>query len=146
MLIYVDTSVLARAYLADEDGHEEAIDLLGGDNQLFTASITLVELTSVLVRAAQLAPEFNLDDTLAAMHADLSAEGAVAPVRPNPTDTESAARAIARNFAVRAQEAMHLAVADIALRPLAENGDDLGFATRDEQQRSAAIALGFVAI
>lgn len=146
MLVYVDTSVLARAYLADEDGHEEALELLGGGHQLFTWSFTLVEITSALVRAAQDAPGFDLDDTLASLYADLSPEGAVAPVRPATADTESAARAVARNFALRAQEAMHLAVAELALRPLAENGDDIGFASRNESQRTAAAALGFVTI
>jgi predicted nucleic acid-binding protein len=144
MLVYVDTSVLIRAYLADEEGHDAALELLDGKHQLFTATLTCVEITSLLVRAYREHNRFNLDDSLASMNSDISATGRVAPVRTNPVDTENAARAIVRNFAIRAQQAMHLATAELALRPLANAGEEIGFATRDDAQNAAAMALGFV--
>lgn len=146
MLTYIDSSVLARVYLADEDGHHAAVELLDGPHHLLTSTLTSVEVTSVLVRASHQHASFNLDDCLASMNADVSVRGRVTPVRTDPADTESTARAIVRNFAVRSHQAMHLAVAELALRPLAENGDEIGFATSDEQQKAAAVALGFVAI
>lgn len=146
MLVYVDASILARAYLADEDGHDDALELLDSDHQLFTSTLTTVEITSALVRASQSYDNFNLDDSLASMYMDISAHGVVAPVRTDVAETENAARAIVRNFAIRAQQAMHLAVAELALRPLADEGDDIGFATRDAAQHAAAVALGFVAV
>lgn len=146
MLTYIDSSVLARVYLADEDGHDEAAALLDGAHHLLTSTLTSVEVTSVLVRASREHGSFNLDDCLASMNADISARGRVTPIRTDPAETESTARAIVRNFAVRSHQAMHLAVAELALRPLAENGDEIGFATADEQQKEAAIALGFVAL
>jgi uncharacterized protein len=40
VLIYIDSSVLARAYMPDEPGHAEALGLLEGDDVLVTGPLT----------------------------------------------------------------------------------------------------------
>jgi predicted nucleic acid-binding protein len=54
VIAYLDPSVLARAYLADEDGHDEAIRLLG-DLQIatVTGTWTRIEVSGALIRAAR---------------------------------------------------------------------------------------------
>ena len=65
MLAYIDSSVLARAYLPDEPGHAEAAALLAGaDHLLVTATWTLVEVTSALVRATRVGRHGDIDALL----------------------------------------------------------------------------------
>lgn len=54
MIAYLDSSVLARAYLADEDGHEQAKQLLN-DAQIatVTGTWTRIEISGALIRAAR---------------------------------------------------------------------------------------------
>jgi len=53
VIAYLDSSVLARAYLNDEDGHAEAIRLLA-DPQIatVTGTWTRTEVSGALIRAA----------------------------------------------------------------------------------------------
>ena len=54
MIVYVDSSVLARAYLMDEPDHADAVALLeDADVALITGSWTRVEVSRALVRAAR---------------------------------------------------------------------------------------------
>jgi hypothetical protein len=53
---------------------------------------------------------------------------------------------IVRDHALRSLAAMHLAVASLAAVPLLGPGDSLGLASRDEAQRQAGVALGFIKI
>jgi hypothetical protein len=77
VIVYLDSSMLARAYLPDEPGHEQAM------------SLDLV-----------------------------------------------------REYAIRAMDAWHLAVAALALPSLVEPEEEAGFATRDEALSSVAMSLG----
>jgi predicted nucleic acid-binding protein len=77
VIVYLDSSVLARAYLADEDGHEEAQALLTDQEVApVTATLTRIEVSGALVRAAR-AGRVDADELLALLDFDLSPEGAV---------------------------------------------------------------------
>lgn len=146
VLTYVDSSILAASYLADEPGHDHARSLVEGGGPLVTGTITLLEVTSALMRAHRSRRIADLDVLLAKLYEETSIAGPVTLVRSDALDAENAARAIVRHFAIRALDALHLAIADQAARPLAEPGEDVGFASRDDGQRAAAAAMGFVTV
>ena len=55
MIAYIDSSVLARAYLPDEPGHEAAAKLLEDPEiGLVTGTWTRIEVSGALMRAAGL--------------------------------------------------------------------------------------------
>lgn len=142
MIAYVDSSVLARAYLADESGHAQAAALL--DNVqigLVTGTWTRIEVSGALVRAARAGrgDEVGLLDLL---DGDLGVDGPVTVVAADQQDVEERALHLVRQHAIRAMDAWHLAVAVLTLPDLAEPGEELGFATRDLAQSSVATSLG----
>lgn len=142
MIIYLDSSVLARAYLADEDGHAEAADLLAAsDAGLITGSWTRVEVSGALVRAAR-AGRGNVQGLLALLDADLAPDGPVVVVSAPQDEVEIRALTLVRDHAIRAMDAWHLAVAMLALPSLLEPGEASRFATRDEEQGAVAGLLG----
>lgn len=143
MLVYVDSSVLARAYLHDEDGHRESVTLLDGDDLLVTSTLTVLEVTSALVRAARSERIGDLDGLLLALDADLSADGPVTVIRADQELAENAAMTIVRQHGLRTLAALHLAVADLTARPLAGDNEQVAFASRDAAQRAAAEQMGF---
>jgi uncharacterized protein len=147
MLVYVDSSVLVRAYLPDEKGHQEARALLDGvEHLLVTSTWTVVEVTSALARAARGRRVEELDAVLAVLAADAGDDGTVTMLRAEAAQVERASTRIVREHAIRSLDALHLAVAQLAAVPLLEPGQRLGFATRDDAQRAVAEALGFVSL
>lgn len=147
MLVYVDSSVLARAYLPDEAAHAEAAALLTGtDHLLVTATWTIVEVTSALVRATRVGRHGDVDALLAVLAADTGEDGTVTLLRADTEQVELRALQIVREHGLRSLDAMHLAVATLAAVPLLDPGAALGLASRDEAQRQAGIALGFVEV
>ncbi|MGH3694761.1 MAG: type II toxin-antitoxin system VapC family toxin [Pseudonocardiaceae bacterium] len=147
MLVYVDSSVLARAYLPGEEGHAEAAALLAGtDHLLVTATWTIVEVTSTLVRATRVGRRGDIDALLAVLAADTGKDGTVTLLRADTEQVELRALQIVREHALQSLDAMHLAVATLAAVPLLDPGDSLGLASRDKAQRQAGIALGFVEV
>lgn len=146
MLVYVDSSVLARAYLQDEAGHHEAVALVAGDDLLVTSTLTVLEVRSALVRAARSNRIGDLDGLLLALDADLSADGPVTVITADQQFAENAALSIVRQFGLRSLDALHLAVADLSARPLAGDDEQVAFASRDDAQRAAAERLGFVLV
>lgn len=144
MIAYVDSSVLARAYLADEAGHDRAVALLADPAvALVTGSWTRVEVSGALIRAARRgrADEKGL---LALLDSDLA--GPVTVLTAAQEHVERHALDLVRRYALRAMDAWHLAVATIAIPPLLNPGEPKAFASRDAAQRSVAEALGFAAI
>jgi predicted nucleic acid-binding protein len=144
VIIYVDSSVLARAYLPDENGHDAAHDLLYGEDALVTSTRTLVEVTSALSRAAR-GRRAQLDDLLAAFDSDTSVDGPVTLLRPDAVAVESRALEIVRQYAIRSLDALHVAVAELAAIPLAAP-ETCGFASRDGAQAEVAGQLGFALV
>jgi predicted nucleic acid-binding protein len=142
VIVYVDSSVLARAYLADEEGHADARALLDdADVAIVTATWTHVEVTGALARAARHGQR-DAEPLLTVLDADVADGGRVTLLRVPPLLLEHQARMIVRRHPVRALDALHLAVADQTLERLAEPGEPTAFATRDAAQAAAAEALG----
>ncbi len=144
MIAYLDSSVLARAYLVDEDGHQGAAELLA-DPQIatVTGTWTRIEVSGALVRAAR-AGRGDEKGLLALLDADLA--GPVIVLGAPPDEVEQHALDLVRRHAIQAMDAWHLAVATITVQPLLEPGEQRAFASRDEAQRAVAQELGFVPI
>lgn len=144
MIAYLDSSVLARTYLADEDGHEDAVALLD-DPEIapVTGTWTRIEVSGALVRAAR-GGRGDEKGLLALLDADLS--GRVIMLSAPQDEVEQHAVELVRRHALRAMDAWHLAVAAIVVPPLLEGGEQRAFASRDEPQRLVAADLGFVVL
>lgn len=140
---FLDSSFLARAYLRDEAGHEEARALLSGDDELLASELARIEVARAIASAHRKGrlPTRIRDDLLAEVGRDLSPEGAIEAIVLDPEPTLARARELVIEYAVRTLDAIHLAVAEREGRALAEP-DELVFATRDEGQRKAAQKLG----
>jgi uncharacterized protein len=146
VLIYVDSSVLARAYLHDERGHHEARALVEGPAFLVTSSLTVIEVTSALMRATQAGRAADVDVLLERFEFEISSDGPVTLISGDQMMLETTALQIARTYAIRTLDALHLAVADLSARPLAGDDEQLAFASRHDTQREAAAQLGFVLV
>ena len=144
MIAYLDSSVLARAYLVDEDGHEQARSLLAdADIATVTGTWTRIEVSGALVRAARTG-RGDEKGLLSLLDGDLG--GPVIVLGAPQDQVEQHALQLVRTHALRAMDARHLAVAAIVVSPLLEPGEPKAFASRDEAQREVAQQLGFVAI
>ncbi len=144
MIVNADTSVLARAYLVDEAGHEEAVALFNDPEiALITGTWSRIEVTGALVRAARAggADELGL---LALLDSDFAPGGPVTVVTADQAEVEARALQMVRAHAIRAMDAWHLAVATIVLPTLAEPGERSAFATREHGQGAVARALGLL--
>ena len=142
MIVYVDSSIVARAYLADEPGHNAAVAVLRNpENTIVTGSWTRIEVTGALIRSAR-ARGRDAAELLAGLEADITT-GAIMTVDVLQAEVEGIALSIVKRHGTRAMDAWHLACASIALPALAEPGEQLGFATRDAEQAAVARELGF---
>jgi predicted nucleic acid-binding protein len=146
LIAYLDSSVLARAYLIDEDGHAEAIRLLA-DPQIatVTGTWTRIEVSGALIRAAR-SGRGDAEGLLALLDADLSPDGPVAVLSAAQDQVEDTALRLVREHAIRAMDALHLAVASLVLPGLAEPSEELAFVSRDQAQSTVATLLGFTQI
>lgn len=143
MIAYLDSSVLARAYLADEDEHEHAVALLDDPEvAAVTGSWTRIEVSGALIRAAR-SGRGDAEGLLALLDADLASEGPVAVLSERQERIEEMALGLVREHALRAMDAWHLAVASLTIPTLAEPGEVIAFASRDEAQAAVAVLLGF---
>lgn len=146
MIAYLDSSVLARAYLADEDGHTHAIALLDDPEiAAVTGTWTRIEVSGALIRAAR-AGRADADGLLALLDADLASDGPITVLGAQQDDIEETALRLVREHALRAMDAWHLAAASLTIPTLAEPGEQIGFASRDDAQAAVAVQLGFVRI
>lgn len=148
MIIYVDSSTLARAYLVDEPGHAAAAALLVDPAiALVTGTWTRIEVSGALVRAARAGRQpTDAAPLLALLDADLGPDGPVTVLTSEQTAIETEALALVRAHGIRAMDSWHLVVARLTLPQLAEPGEELGFATSDGPQRDVARTIGFVAV
>lgn len=145
MLVYVDSSVLARAYLPDEFGHETARELVAGsEHVLVTSTWTLVEVTSALVRAGRRRRGADVDAVLGLLASDTGADGPITLLSAEVDEMERRATEIVRAHALRSLDALHLAVAELSAVPLLEPGSSLALASRDADQAAAGLELGFI--
>ncbi|MFC4336450.1 type II toxin-antitoxin system VapC family toxin [Salininema proteolyticum] len=142
MIVYADSSVLVRAYLPDEKGHEGALDLLNDpDLVVVTGTWTLIEVAGALVRAAKC---FRGDQgvLLAAWEADTSDEGPITVIGAPQNEVERAAYGIVVEHGIRAMDAWHVASAVLMVPQLAV-GEEYGFVSRDKDQAAVAESKGF---
>jgi predicted nucleic acid-binding protein len=134
-------------YLADEEGHEQAAALLA-DSQTATVTGTWTRIdvsAAALIRAAR-SGRADVGGLLALLDADLGIDGPVAVLSAPQDDVEERALALVREHALRAMDAWHLATAVLNVPGLAEPGEPIAFASRDEEQAAVAELLGFVRI
>jgi uncharacterized protein len=146
VIVYLDSSVLARAYLADEEGHESALALLS-DPELVavTGTWTKIEVSGALMRAAR-SGRGDAAGLLKLLDTDLLPEGPVTVIAMDQRRVENRALELVREHALRAMDAWHLAVAQLTVPALAEKGEGMGFASRDDAQATVAEQLGFTRV
>jgi hypothetical protein len=146
VIAYLDTSVLLRAFLPDEDGHEAARVLISeGSTVLVTGTWTRIEAAAAITRLMRSRPESGtalLDAVLAALGED----GSVSVVAAAQEQVEAVAFRLAVEHGLRALVAWHLACALVVLPQLAEEGEERAFATRDAKQRQVATKEGLTAL
>ena len=146
MIVYLDSSVLARSYLHDEDGHKEAAALLEDpDITPVTGRWTRIEVSGALLRAARSGRiATDEQDLLAVLDADLAANGRVSELTVPQAVAEQRTLDLVREHALRTLDAWHLAVASLTVPALAEpEKDEIAFASRDDEQAAVAEQLGF---
>jgi predicted nucleic acid-binding protein len=147
VIAYVDSSVLARALLADEDGSEEERRLLA-DRTIakVTGRWTRIEVSGAIVRAARAGRPVLQADAMTRLDAALRPGGRIEVVTAPDAAVEAKALTLARAHGLRALDALHVALAAIALPRLADKGEPIGFASRDGDQATVAESLGFAAV
>jgi uncharacterized protein len=148
VIAYVDSSVLARAYLDDETGSDEARRLLADPTiAKYTGRWTRIEVSAAIVRAARGGRRVAPVRALARLDVDLSPDHGRIWVIAEPAElVEAKALQLAREHGLRALDAMHVALAAIAIPKLADKGEPLGFASRDGDQATVAGSLGFESV
>ena len=147
MIAYVDSSLLTRAYLPDEKGHDEAQILLRRPGLAFvTGRLTRIEVSGALVRAARAGRHVPAVHSIATLDSDLGAGGRIVEVNPSAQAVEQHALALVREHGLRALDALHLATAVLSVPQLADKGEPIGFASRDGGQATVAESLGFAAV
>jgi uncharacterized protein len=146
LIAYLDSSVLVRSYLADEEGHGDVNRLLDDpDVATVTGSLSLIEVSGALVRAAS-AGRGTRNRLLALLNSDLGEGGVVTVLRAEQTRMEQLALELVREHSLRALDALHLAVAKLAVPPLAQPRETVAFVSRDGAQAAVAKRLGFATI
>jgi uncharacterized protein len=149
VIVYLDSSVLARSYLDDEHGHKEAVALLENpDMKRVTGKWTRIEVSGALLRAARSGRnEADEHSLLTILDVDLGAKGRVTELAASQADVEQKALEIVREHALRTLDAWHLAVASLTVPALAASEqEEIGFASRDEEQAAVAEGLGFTRV
>ncbi len=139
--VYADSSVLVRAYLADEPDNEAARELLFGDgNGVVTSEIARVEFASAITRAMRARRIDAAGDYLAAFDVDCGIGSPITLLRFRPEATLTSAHRLATEHGLRSLDALHLAVALDDGREV--SGGALRFVTHDTEQAVAAAAEG----
>jgi predicted nucleic acid-binding protein len=146
LIIYVDSSLLVSAYLADEAGHEAARGLLSDpESPVISGTWTPIEVSGALVRAAR-AGRGREDRLLSLLDEDITHDGPVTILAVPQDHVEVRAMEIVRSSGLRSMDAWHLAAAESLLTELADPNEPAAFATRDKAQADVATALGFEVI
>jgi predicted nucleic acid-binding protein len=149
VIVYLDSSVLARSYLPDEDGHEQAVALLEDPGiTRVTGKLTRIEVSGALIRASRSGRRATEEQVLlTALEADLDSTGRVAELAVAQEDVEDRALELVRAHALRTLDTWHLAVASLTVPALARpEQEEIAFASRDEDQAIVAEKLGFTRV
>jgi predicted nucleic acid-binding protein len=138
---YVDSSVWVKRYY-EEIGTLRVQDLFSGQHVLACSGLGLVEVTATLSRkqrAAELSVQ-DRDQSLGELEQDWQRFVQIDVV----TEIIAGATRLARDFALRGSDAIHLASAQSAFQRLAGSGHQAVLATCDHELKRAAEALGLV--
>ena len=133
-----------RAYLEDEEGHQAARALLAEDEYSFvTGAWSRIEVSGALVRAAR-GGRVALEGLLELL--DIELGGPVTVVHADPEFVQESSLDLVRAHGLRTLDAWHLSTARLTVPSLADPGEPVAFATRDEEQGAVAEELGFARI
>jgi predicted nucleic acid-binding protein len=146
VIVYLDSSVLARSYLPDEKGHGGAVALLEDpDITRVTGKWTRIEVSGALIRATRSHRHATDEERLlATLDADLDADGRVTELTVAQEKVEEKALELVREHALRTLDTWHLAVASLTVPALAKpEREEIAFASRDDEQAAVAEKLGF---
>jgi len=142
-LLYADTSALVRAYFEDEPDHARLRErLLEGEEPVVTSELARVELASAIRAAAETGRLRRPGGVLARIDADCQERGPIALLRLRAQAVLPMAYSLVLEHRLRTLDAIHLAVA-LEECPTLAGDDEVVFVTRDEDQATAAAAVGF---
>lgn len=137
LAVYLDTSVLAKWYIAEPDSEQASAYIIGLD-EAFISTLSKTEMRCLLARRKRM-HEFNADieGQIYAAFLDDIAQGHLSLCKVEDKHLESAANLIAilPGHALRTLDALHLAIAQ-------HHGIER-IATADKLFADAASALGF---
>jgi predicted nucleic acid-binding protein len=146
VIVYLDSSVLARSYLADEDGHQQATALLEDPEVVaVTGKWTRIEVSGALLRAARTGRNGTSEQhLLALLDADLAENGRVSELTAPQAEVERKTLELVRQHALRTLDTWHLALASLTVPALAApKKEAIAFASRNANQTAVAERLGF---
>lgn len=139
-VVYVDASVLARVYFADEPEHAELGRLVFDPGAAaVTSELSRVELASAIRAAERVGRLRRAAPVLARADEDLATRFVTLSLRPATILPE--ARRIVLSERVRTLDAIHLATALLEAPRLSLTGEVV-LLTRDTGQAAAARSLG----
>lgn len=138
-LCYIDSSVWVKRY-CEESGSTLVEALFSGEDVLACSGLGLVEVTATLSRKHR-AAEISLrdrDECLERLEEDWQGFVRIDVI----PDVVAAASRLARDFALRGSDAVHLASALSIFHDLAGSGHRFVFASSDYELKLAAGSLG----
>ena len=141
MIVFVDTSALASAYLGDEaDGAWIANTIFDGPDPVVVSELTDLEIARTLVGARQ-SGRININemtDRLDAYSDDTATDGPIG-VLPVTSDTIQRSKQFVLRGKLRSLDALHLAAAQL----LAEaSKEEVVILTRDDKQSMREVEAG----
>lgn len=146
MIAYVDSSMLASAYLPDEKHHDRAKKLLQDpETVVITGTWTRIEVAGALVRAAR-AGRGDQTMLLNSWQFDTSSEGSISVFSAPQEAVEEDAFNIVVAYGIRAMDAWHLACASLMVPRFAGDDVPFAFASRDKEQAAVAEMRGFTVL
>ena len=142
MIVFVDTSALASAYLGDEsDGSWIAEVIFDGPDPVVVSELADLEIARTLAGARQ-SGRIDIDemnDRLDAYNDHTTTDGPIGAL-PVTSDTIQRAKQFVLRGKLRSLDSLHLAAAQL----LAEtSNEDVVILTRDDKQSLGAEDLGF---
>jgi predicted nucleic acid-binding protein len=144
-VLYADTSAVFRAYFKLEAGHDELRKLLiEGADPVATSELTRLEFASAAAAARRAGKIRDIRSLLDRFETDCGVDGAITVLQLDNAVVLPLARRLVTEHAVRALDAIHLAVA-LTDPTLLATGDPV-LVTRDRAQAAVAKKLGLPVI